>query len=78
MLGAAGDVVVGLIVHEKFGTVGFTQDDGAGAAEAGDRGGVGGGAVFQTQAAAAIGGKPGHIEAVLDGDRNAVKWTRRL
>ena len=73
VIGAAGDVVVGLVVVEELGAVGLAEQDRARCTEPRGRGGILSGPMIETQPAAAISGLAGHVKAVLDRQRDAVQ-----
>jgi hypothetical protein len=73
IIGAAGDRVIGVVTGEHLGRVGAPEDDGALTAEPRDHAGILGGGRFGPRPASDTGGHPGDIEAVLDGDGDAVE-----
>ena len=72
IVGAAGDIIVGFVVGEKLGTVGLANRNRPGLLETRHGSCIVRGTRIGVEAAAASGGKPSHVEAVLDTDGDAV------
>src|ERR1022692_873793 len=73
IVGAPGDIIVRFIVGEKLGAIGLANRDRPGLLETRHGSCVVRRTRIGVEAAAASGGKPSHIEAVLDADRDAVQ-----